>query len=277
MDMPEDSQDWPLVSALFITYKRFHLLEQAVRSFRENTSYPNLEIVIADDGSGAEIQEKIRSLPADVFAFLSEDLGLGANNNNGIRHCSGKYVLMIQDDWICQGPSNYLHEAVSIMEHNPQVGIINFAGAKHAPDFSLRLQGSDEPCYLTPTPSMSQDGKRELSLYSDQPHLQSIECIEFLGPYRELPGIRSETFYEQAWKNQTKYKTAVFPNWHEKVFQCIGDPKESFSAAAFRRRASVKLLPLAQWLKLNLEPVYKIARTGFYRLIDLLETMRIVE
>ena len=85
------NRDHPLVSALFITYDRFDLLERAVYSFRENTEYSNLELVISDNGSPPEVQDKIRNLPADVFAFFPKNRGLGANNNNGIRNCSGKY------------------------------------------------------------------------------------------------------------------------------------------------------------------------------------------
>ena len=88
---------YPLVSVLFITYKRVELLERSFRAFLGNTDYPNLETVIADDGSGAEIQRRVRTLPADVFALAPRNQGLGANNNNGLRHCSGKYILMIQE------------------------------------------------------------------------------------------------------------------------------------------------------------------------------------
>ena len=79
-----------------------------------------LEVVIADDGSGPEIQAKIRTLPADVFALSPENQGLGPNNNNGIAHCKGKYILMIQDDWECFGPPDYLSNAVWVLEANPQ-------------------------------------------------------------------------------------------------------------------------------------------------------------
>ena len=82
--------DYPLVSVLFVTYKRVDLLEKAVHSFLKNTSYPRLEVVIADDGSGREIQDKIRTLPADVYALSPVNQGLGPNNNNGIAHCTGQ-------------------------------------------------------------------------------------------------------------------------------------------------------------------------------------------
>lgn len=268
--------DWPLVSALFITYKRFLPLQRAVQAFREHTDYPNLEIIIADDGSPAEVHDQIRRLPADKFALSPKNRGLGANNNNGIRLCSGKYVLMIQDDWLCQGPPHYLRDAVAVMEANPQVGIINFAGANHPPDLNHRLTGGNEPCYLTTTPAMSYDGARELSFYTDQPHLQSMESIRHVGPYEELPMVQSENRYEQAWKEQTRYLTATFPAWHLKVFQCDYTP-ESYSAAMFSRRAEAKLYPTALWLKRHFKPVYRGARASFYFVVGMLEKLRIVK
>ena len=111
---------YPRVSVLFITYRRVDFLRMALEAFLRNTDYPNLEIVIADDGSGPEIQAEIRTLPANVFALLPKNRGLGANNNNGIRHCSGKYILMIQDDCECCGPSDYLRNTVQVMEANPE-------------------------------------------------------------------------------------------------------------------------------------------------------------
>lgn len=263
--------DFPLVSALFITYNRFDHLRLAVESFRRNTDYPRLEIVIADDGSGAEVQEKIRGLHADKYALAAKNRGLGANNNAGMQLCSGKYVLMLQDDWVCVGPPHYLREAVKVMEANPDVGIINFAGWNNPADLSMRLSGSDEACYITPVPQSD-----ESFLYTDQPHLQSMEAVQFVGPYRELPLTRSEPIYCRAWKEQTRFRTAVFPAWFMKVFQC-DYAAPSFTAELFSRRSVATLLPVAQWLKQRCRPVYRISRSCFYSLVRVLEELRLVK
>src|ERR1700739_3666340 len=236
------NRDHPLVSALFITYDRFDLLERALYSFRETTEYSNLELVISDNGSPPEVQDKIRNLPADVFAFLPKNRGLGANNNNGIRNCSGKYVLMIQDDWFCHGPADYLLNAVAVMEANPDVGIINFAGAAHPPDMDRLLQGSAEPCYVTPT--VVPNHKEEF-LYCDQPHLQSRAAIYLMGPYFEDREIgRSEEDYSERWKQQTRFLTAVFPAYHMRVFSDEGAAQgRSYRLSTFRSRADAVLLP----------------------------------
>ena len=264
---------YPLVSVLFITYKRYDFLEQSLRRFRENTDYPNLEIVIADDGSGPEIQHKIRQLPADVFALAPKNRGLGANNNNGLRHCTGKYVLMIQDDWLCHGPSVYLSNAVAVLEANPQVGIINFAGADHPPDLAQPLLASSEPCFVTPTPAIS---NKEEFLYSDQPHLQSRRALEVMGEYYEDRSIgRAETDYSQRWERQSSFLTAVFPNYFMRVFSNEGeDPAVSFRHQEFRYRADRALMPIANWLRENCRPLFRVGKASVRETVALIEKLR---
>jgi hypothetical protein len=262
---------WPLVSALFITYKRVHHLERAVLAFRQNTDYPNLQIVIADDGSPEDIQAQIRRLPADVFALLPKNRGLGANNNNGIRHCSGKYILMIQDDWICQGPPHYLRDAVSVMEQNPNLGIINFASILHPPDHNLPLRGSSQPCFVTPKPST--DSNKEEFLYSDQPHLRSRKIEDTIGYYLEDRDMeRCEIDYSARWKHQTELLTAVFPAYHYKVFTNPVGREESFRVNRLRYRVAKFFQPAKAFVP---KPLIGFARNCILWPIYLMERLRL--
>ncbi|MBT9330459.1 glycosyltransferase family 2 protein [Paracidobacterium acidisoli] len=241
------TSELPLVSVLFVTYKRFDLLAQTVEAFRRNTDYPSLELVIADDGSGEEIQAKIRTLPADLFALAPRNQGLGANNNNGIRHCTGKYIFMVQDDWVCQGPRDYLRQAIQVMEENPQVGLINFGGAPHPADKNMRLSGSSEPCYATPKPY--EDGRIEYFLYSDQPHIQSRAALDHVGLYKEDRDMEEcEIDYNHRWKNQTAFLTAVFPAWYMKAFSNEGQ-QQSFRTTRFRYKVQGFLQPAKPMLE----------------------------
>jgi hypothetical protein len=268
-----DDQDLPLVSVLFITYKRYDLLCQSVEAFRRNTNYPRIELVIADDGSGAEIQAKIRTLPADVFALSRRNRGLGANNNHGLRHCNGKYVLMLQDDWECQGPPDYLTQAVRVMEANPSVGLINFAGAPHPPDLNHRLEGSDEPCYLTPHPYEEADA--EFFLYSDQPHLQSRAALHYLGPYREFRDMEEcETDYNHRWQSQTRFGTAVFPSYHLQVF--MNGDTHSFRTTRVRYKVHRLLQPAKPFLERHAPYIYRTGKLLVQYGLRALERARVI-
>src|SRR5882724_7457369 len=97
--------DLPLVSVLFITYKRVHLLRRTLEAFLANTSYPNLELVVTDDASSSTMQEEISKLPFHRHILGKKRRGMGANSNEGLRRCTGDYILFLQDDWECMGPN----------------------------------------------------------------------------------------------------------------------------------------------------------------------------
>jgi glycosyltransferase involved in cell wall biosynthesis len=266
----------PLVSVLFVTYKRFDLLKKAVESFQRNTAYPNLELVITDDGSGPEIQAQIRTLRADVFALLPKNRGLGANNNNGIRRCNGKYILMIQDDWECRGPADYLANAVAVLEANPRLGFIHFAGAPHPSDLAQPLQGSAEPCYVVPRPH--EDGRAEIFFYSDQPHIQSRASFDHVGYYKEDRDMdKCEIDYNRRWKNQTQFLTAAFPAYYMKVFSNEGEAlQRSFRTTRFRNRISRLFMPAKPFLTRHANPIFRLGKVVVQGSIYTLEKLRIV-
>jgi len=268
--------EWPVVSVLFVTYKRIDLLKKAVESFRQNTDYPRLELVIADDGSGPEMQAEIRRLPVDVFALAPKNRGLGANNNNGIRHCNGKYVLMVQDDWECRGPVDYLTNAVSVFEANPQLGFINFAGAPHPADLNLPLKGSAEPCYVTPRPYEGSD--KEEFLYCDQPHLRSRTSLDAIGPYIEDRDMeKCETDYNFRWREQTQFLTAVFPGYYMKVFSNEGIAQQkSFRTTRFRYKVARFLQPAKPFLVKHANPLFRLGKAVVQGSVNTLEKLRIV-
>jgi glycosyltransferase involved in cell wall biosynthesis len=265
-------RDWPLVSVLFITYRRFDKLKRSMEAFRKNTSYPNLEMVIADDGSPFEVQERIRGLAADVFALSPKNRGLGANNNHGLRHCSGKYILMIQDDCMCYGPSDYLLNTILVMEANPRIGIVNYCGAPHPLEKENRVGGSNEPCFLNAR--LYEDHKKEYFFYTDQPHVISRAAFEHIGFYMESGDLEQcEEDYNRRWRDQGTFATAVFPRYYQDTFRHEG-ADVSFRTTRLRYRIAARLQPVKCFVparlvglarKAVMTPVYLLERMGVIR------------
>ena len=261
--MPESvhdlqEQEWPLVSVLFVTYKRFDLLSQAVDSFLKHTDYPNFEIIISDDGSPIEVQDAIRAMPVEKRAILPrENRGLGANINQGMAECRGKYILSVQDDWKCQGPSDYLRNSVLLLEQNPIVGMIPYTmGLAYKPE-EAAISGLDEIAYIFPDDA----SKREYPYtYTDQPHLRRREVNAMLGPYLEHRDILScEQDYERRWDQQTVYKSAMFPAYWLKVFTNEGVDR-SFRETPLQRRVGLLLDPVAK--RMRKSPNQRLFRMG---------------
>ena len=252
--------NWPLVSALFVTYNRVHLLERTLAAFTQNTDYPNLERVIADDGSPAPVQEQIRQLKFDKYELAARNGGLGANMNTGLAACGGKYVLVLQDDWDCQGPASWLRQAIAVMEQNPQLGLVKYYGIEHH-TIGAPLPGSDVDCRrISPQPGSHES----LHVYSDPPHISSCSFLRFIGPYKEdVPMEQCELDYAARVSNQDQYFAALFPAYYNKLFLHTGE-NDSFRTNTLRFRMERALLPTANVLKRYGGPVFGISR-GIYR------------
>jgi glycosyltransferase involved in cell wall biosynthesis/GT2 family glycosyltransferase len=93
----------PLVTICMATRNRPHLLEQALASIRRQT-YPNIELVLVDDGSdesGArEALERLRAeFTSRRWTLLSEPRRFpGPARNVAACHAHGRYLLFMDDD-----------------------------------------------------------------------------------------------------------------------------------------------------------------------------------
>lgn len=262
--------EFPLVSVLFITFRRFHLLQRTVQTFLSNSRYPKLELVIADDGSPPEVQRALRSLPVQRVVASAANRGLGANMNAGLRACTGKYILSLQDDWECNGPSDYLLNAVAAIEASPAIGLIRFYGIDESMNHTREaafpgLRELEFPPTIT-------DANRYL--YSDTPHLKSRELCEALGEYREdLRMEDCEREYAERFLRQRRFVAAYFPQYMNSVFIHIG-AAESFRTNTAAARLEHTLYPLAGPLKRALGPAYPRLRSSYRAAARLLLNLR---
>lgn len=90
----------PLVSAIITTKNRADLLPRALDSVLHQT-YPNLEIIVVDDGSDDETPQIIKQYQKDhPIISIRNEISLGANKsrNLGIEKAQGEFVAGLDDD-----------------------------------------------------------------------------------------------------------------------------------------------------------------------------------
>jgi glycosyltransferase involved in cell wall biosynthesis len=90
-----------LVSVVIPTYNRAELLERAVNSVLSQT-YPNLEVIIVDDASTDNTQDRIKDLQQvdhriQYYRHLS-NRGAQAARNTGIHAANGRYIAFLDSD-----------------------------------------------------------------------------------------------------------------------------------------------------------------------------------
>ncbi len=93
-----------LITVVIPTYNRRDLLAQCLESLFRQTCLPeNLEIVIVIDGATDRTREYLDGLPFPCKNQVldQENRGQAAARNAGIRAARGKYILLLDDDFLC--------------------------------------------------------------------------------------------------------------------------------------------------------------------------------
>jgi glycosyltransferase involved in cell wall biosynthesis len=116
LKLPQDTTSVPddgmwernkLVSVVIPTYNRSELVERAVRSALSQ-SYPDLEVIVIDDASTDDTQDRIKALQqADCrVRYFCQDRNRGAQvaRNRGIQAAKGMYIAFLDsdDEWLPQ-------------------------------------------------------------------------------------------------------------------------------------------------------------------------------
>lgn len=123
----------PLVSVIIPTYNTARFLDEAVGSALAST-YPNLEIIVVDDGStDPEARRILKNFrrPRTRLVRIPHG-GPAVARNHAIALAEGKYILPLDDD--DKVHPAYIAKAVKVLEAEPKVGIVycrvRFFGAR---------------------------------------------------------------------------------------------------------------------------------------------------
>jgi glycosyltransferase involved in cell wall biosynthesis len=89
------SKEQPVVSVIITSYNYGRYLADAVRSVL-NQTYPNIEIIIVDDGSTDNTKEIASLFP--VKYIYQTNQGVSRAKNNGIRNSQGQFFMCLDGD-----------------------------------------------------------------------------------------------------------------------------------------------------------------------------------
>jgi glycosyltransferase involved in cell wall biosynthesis len=77
-------------------YNHANFLQDSIRSVLAQT-YPNLDILVVDDGSTDNTREVVSQFPSVRYLY-QENAGVGAARNNGWRHTQGEFLQFLDAD-----------------------------------------------------------------------------------------------------------------------------------------------------------------------------------
>lgn len=112
-----------LVSIILTVFERTEFLSQSIESIL-NQTYPNFEIIIADDSNSAKIQTICKSFESKQIKYIgnTETLGVSFNIKKAISICTGEYISILNDDDY-RDPM-FLEKLVTILTKHNRIDII---------------------------------------------------------------------------------------------------------------------------------------------------------
>jgi glycosyltransferase involved in cell wall biosynthesis len=85
------------VSVIIPLYNQKEFVRQSIESILSQT-YPNIEILVVNDGSTDNPQEVLRKYEENIIIINQENKGLSAARNAGLKECSGEYIQFLDAD-----------------------------------------------------------------------------------------------------------------------------------------------------------------------------------
>ena len=119
-------ETFPLVSILMVTYNSRHYVRPCLESVLRNTSYPNYEVLIADNGSSDDTLELLHRYAEDeprlrVIA-LGENKGFAAANNVAARQAGGQYLIFLNIDTVVT--PGWVGRLLRHHQRDPSAGVV---------------------------------------------------------------------------------------------------------------------------------------------------------
>lgn len=125
----------PLVSVIIPSYNHAQYIKTAIESVLAQT-YPNIELIIVDDGSTDDSHDVIRQYennPRVSVILNSENRGQSAVFNQALELARGEFVsLLPSDDWYL--PEKTERQVAKFLESDPEVGVVYCRGQRFFED-----------------------------------------------------------------------------------------------------------------------------------------------
>lgn len=100
----KNAQETPTISLIVPTFNRLPILKKCLAALEVQTlPAKDFEVIVIDDGSSDGTEAMIREYhpPFHLQYLRQTNSGTGAARRNGVAHANGEYLLLMNDDTIC--------------------------------------------------------------------------------------------------------------------------------------------------------------------------------
>lgn len=113
----------PLVSIVAICWNRKTVVQESLAKL-QSLEYPNLEIILVDNGSTDGTEDMVREFFPDVeLVCTGENLGVAAYNR-GFKRAQGDFIVILDDD--SYPAKGAIEKMLDKFNKNPRLGVVAF-------------------------------------------------------------------------------------------------------------------------------------------------------
>lgn len=112
----------PLVSVIIPNYNYGRFLAQTIDSVLAQ-NYPNIEIIVVDDGSSDESVEVLESYGDKIKWFKQQNSGVSVARNRGIKESRGEFIALLDSDdvWLPEK----IEKQIKLFLEDPEIGLVH--------------------------------------------------------------------------------------------------------------------------------------------------------
>jgi GT2 family glycosyltransferase len=168
----------PDLSIVLVCWNNKDYLEACLRSLYTANMHSRFDVLVADNGSTDGSQAMLQNNFPDARIIQNEtNVGLGKASNQGIVASHGRYVLLLNNDTLVNGPS--LDALVDFLENTPNAGAVG--GRLLNPDGSFQASGNRFPTLFEEFLIATRLGALVSPGYPDQGYSNQVEHVDWIG------------------------------------------------------------------------------------------------
>ncbi|HVX50754.1 MAG TPA: glycosyltransferase [Chitinophagaceae bacterium] len=209
--------DNPLVTIITVCYNQERWVEETLNSIK-NQTYPNIQLIVADDGSKDNSKQVIRkwiaeNMPGARFIDHTINLGLTKNLNSALPYIKGEYFQAFGCDDIMM--PDKIESQVQLLEENKDAAVI-FSDMYFINTVGEKLPGSyfEKHAYKKPRSGTIYKDLIDRFIISAPSVLQRTSLLAELGGYNETLDFEDHEFFLRAAKKHpylyTDNKTVLY-------------------------------------------------------------------
>jgi GT2 family glycosyltransferase len=112
------------VSIITVNFNQSLVTEQLLSSIELTNTYPNIEIIVVDNGSKLNsVPEWKAKYPATKFIRSDVNLGFAGGNNLGVKEATGNYLFFVNND--TEFTAGLVQTLVDVLDRHPEVGMVS--------------------------------------------------------------------------------------------------------------------------------------------------------